>query len=175
MLHLKNPVPRIYSLAITRLLVFPLLLATYVGANEPQKNVTKYVCVETSAKSLGDAGNACGSASNPCSVDLKRSGSSASATPSVPGAKGNSPFTVGVGTTVTWQSSSKNAGFIVDFGPSSPFDPSGAIIGGSDHQVSVVAKRPGCYRFSVGVCVSGATYGMCKEANAEMVVTAGSN
>jgi hypothetical protein len=44
-------------------------------------------------------------------------------------------------------------------------------MGGSDRAVSVVAKRPGCFKYSVGACVAGATYGMCDSKNAEMVVT----
>ena len=35
-------------------------------------------------------------------------------------------------------------------------DPGGAIIGGTDKAVSVVAKTSGCYEYSVGACVSGA-------------------
>jgi len=95
-------------------------------------------------------------------------------TPAIPNAKGNAPFCIKVGTTVTWQSSSKNAGFVLDFGPSSPFEtPStpGTIIGGADRPVSVVAKKPGCYKYSVGACVSGSIYGMCGSSTAEIVVT----
>jgi hypothetical protein len=61
---------------------------------------------------------------------------------------------------------------VVDIGgPSSPFDPAGAIIGGSDREVSVTAKTPGCYKYSAGACVSGAIYGMCGTATAEIIVT----
>jgi len=106
-------------------------------------------------------------------VDVKRRGSnSASATPNIPNAKENMSFCVKVGTTVTWQSSSKNTGFVLDFGTSSPFDPpDGAIMGGADRPISVVAKRPGCYKYSVGACTSGTIYGMCGSSNAELVVT----
>jgi hypothetical protein len=69
-------------------------------------------------------------------------------------------------------SRSKNVGFVVDFGPSSPFE-QGTIIGGSDRQVSAVAKNPGCHKFSAGACVSGAIYGMCGQTNAEIIVTGG--
>jgi hypothetical protein len=79
---------------------------------------------------------------------------------------------VKVGTTVTWQSSNKNTGFVLDLGPTSPFDTAdGAIMGGSDRPISVVAKRPGCFKYSVGACVSGTIYGMCGTSNAELVVT----
>jgi hypothetical protein len=82
---------------------------------------------------------------------------------------------VKAGTTVTWQSSAKNTGFILDFGPSSPFDTPGAIIGGSDRPISVVAKRPGCYKFSLGACIAGTIYGMCGSTDSEIVVTGEGN
>ena len=96
--------------------------------------------------------------------------SGATATPGFPKAKGNSLFCVKEGTTVTFQSSSKGTGFIVDFGPSSPFDPPDAIIGGAQKPVQVVAKRPGCFKYSAGACYSGATYGMCGSGAAEAIV-----
>jgi plastocyanin len=148
--------------------VLPFLLAGYQGANAQGK----YACTEANSTSLANAGNTCGSSSNPCIVDVKRTASSASATPAIPGAKENALFAVQVGTTVTWQSTSKNTGFVIDFGSSSPFDPPSAIMGGSDRSVSVVAKRPGCYRYIVGACVAGATYGMCDSKSVELVVIA---
>jgi hypothetical protein len=90
-------------------------------------------------------------------------------------AKANTPFCVKVGTTVTWQTSAKNTGFIIDFGPSSPFDIPGAIIGGSDRPISVVAKRSGCYKFSLGACIAGSNYGMCGSTDSEIVVTSDGN
>jgi hypothetical protein len=63
----------------------------------------------------------------------------------------------------------------VDFGPADPFAQGGTIIGGSDRSVSVVAKKPGCYKYSAGACVSGAIYGMCGNANAEVIVVGGGN
>jgi plastocyanin len=89
----------------------------------------------------------------------------------IPNAKGNSLFCVKMGTTVQWKSTGKDIGFVVDFGPSSPFDPAGAIIGGSDRAITVVAKKPGCYKYSAGACMSGAMYGMCGEANVKLIVT----
>ena len=153
-------------------LVLPLLLTGYLAANEQGK--PKAGCTETNATGLANPGNTCGSSSDPCIVDIKRTSSSASATPGIQGAKANQMFAVTVGTTVTWQSTSKNTGFVIDFGSSSPFDPSGAIMGGSDRAVSVVAKKPGCYRYSVGACVAGAIYGMCDSKQAELVVVAAS-
>src|SRR5277367_2781072 len=153
------------------LLVAVFLLAGY-GVGEEHAS-GKYICTETNPEQMCNAGNTCGSASEPCSVDVKRTADAVSSTPSIPKAKGNAPFCVKVGTTVTWQSSSKNTGFVVDFGPSSPFGLDGAIIGGSDRSVPVVAKKQGCFKYSAGACVSGAIYGMCGSVDTELVVTGG--
>jgi hypothetical protein len=151
-------------------LALPILVAGHLAANE--KGKPKAGCTETNGAGLANPGNTCGSRSNPCIVDVKRTSSSASATPGIQGAKANQLFAVAVGTTVTWQSTSKDTGFVIDFGSSSPFDPSGAIMGGSDRAVSVVARKPGCYRYSVGACVAGAIYGMCDSKQVELVVVA---
>ena len=83
--------------------------------------------------------------------DIKRTGGdSASATPNVWNAKSNAPFCVSAGTTITFKSTSKDTGFVLDFGSSAPFDSGAAITGGADRPVSVVAKKPGCYTYSVG-------------------------
>jgi hypothetical protein len=156
------------------LVISVMFVAGYVSASGLNgSNNKKYVCSESNPGNMCNASTTCGSSSNPCTVNVKRNGSnSASATPSIPDAKGNAPFCVKVGTTVTWQSASKNTGFVLDFGPSSPFDvPDGTIIGGADRPISVVAKKPGCYKYSVGACVSGSIYGMCGSSNAELVVT----
>jgi hypothetical protein len=130
----------------------------------------KYVCDEPNPQSLCNADNTC-PASGPCTVDIKRQGmSGATATPGFPKAKGNSLFCVKPGTSVTFQTSAKGTGFIVDFGPSSPFDPDDTIIGGSSKPVQVTAKRSGCFKYSVGSCYSGATYGMCGSGTAEAIV-----
>jgi len=130
----------------------------------------KYVCAEPNPQSLCTADNTCsGSAS--CTVDIKRDGmNGATATPGFPKAKGNSLFCVKPGTSVTFQTSSKGTGFIVDPGPSSPFDPPDTIIGGAQKPVQVTAKRPGCFKYSVGACYSGATFGMCGSGTAEVIV-----
>ena len=93
---------------------------------------SKYSCDEPNPQSLCNAGNTCGSANAPCDVDVKRTAYAASATPQIPGAKGNSLFCLRPGTTVNWKSSAKNTGFVVDVSDASPFDPGGAIIGGSN-------------------------------------------
>lgn len=139
----------------------------------PQSKSRKYACSEPNPAQLCHAANTCGSSSAPCVVDVKRTGNGASTTPNTQNAKGNMLFCVTAGTTVTWKSTAKNIGFIVDPGTPSPFEPDGAIIGGSDRSVNVVAKIPGCYKYSAGACVSGAIYGMCKETSAEVVVIGG--
>lgn len=135
-----------------------------------QSKQSRHACSEPNPAQFCSAANTCGSDSTPCVVDVKRTANGASSTPSAPNAKSNALFCVAIGTTTTWKSTGKDIGFVVDMGPTSPFDPGGAIIGGSDRTVSVVAKTAGCYKYSAGACMSGATYGMCKEVSAEMVV-----
>jgi hypothetical protein len=150
-------------------LVLPLVLA--VGSAGAQSKKSKYACAEPNPQSLCNAGNTCGSPTAPCDVDVKRTAYAASATPQIPGAKGNALFCVRPGTTVNWKSTSKNTGFVIDVSDASPFDPGGAIIGGTSKDVSVVAKTSGCYKFSVGACVSGALNGMCANATGEVLIT----
>jgi hypothetical protein len=144
------------------------LLACASFANAQKKN--PYACKEPDPAAMCTAANTCGSTSQPCSVDVKRTSNAASATPSIPGAKGNSNFCVKAGTVVIWHSDTKHQGFIVDFGQTSPFDPPNDIVGGSDKAVTVTAKTPGCYRFSAGACLSGAIYGMCGDGAAELII-----
>jgi hypothetical protein len=144
------------------------LLAPDETARAQKKN--SYTCREPDPTALCTAANTCGSASEPCSVDVKRTSNAASATPGIPGAKGNSTFCVKAGTSVIWKSDTKHQGFIVDMGPTSPFDPPDDIVGGSQKSVTVTAKTPGCYRFSAGACLSGAIYGMCGNGTAELVI-----
>ena len=152
------------------LVALPLVLL--VNSATAQK-ASKYACSEANPAQLCNASNTCGSASTPCEVDVKRTANGASSTASIQTPKGNAFFCVKAGTTVTWKSTSKNIGFVVDAGTTSPFEPSGAIIGGADRPVSVVAKTAGCYKYSAGACMSGAIYGMCKETSAEFVVISG--
>ena len=145
-----------------------VVLSAYATA---QSKSSKYACTEAHPAQLCNAANTCGSASTPCAVDVKRTANAASSTPGMPDAKDNSLFCVKAGTTVQWKSTGKDIGFVVDFGPPSPFDPAGAIIGGTDRAVSVVAKTPGCYKYSAGACMSGAIYGMCGQANVQLIIT----
>lgn len=136
-----------------------------------QQNAKKHVCTEPNAETLASPANTCGASGNQCVVDVKRTGSSVSVTPTIQNAKRNPLFSVAVGTTVTWESTQKDTGFVIDFGSSSPFDRT-AIIGGADRSVSVVATKPGCYRYRAGACAAGAIDGMCNSADVELVVTA---
>lgn len=156
--------------AITyRLLGLPLVVLIYVTMAQAQNRKNPYACSEPNRASLCGPANMCGSASQPCSVDVKRTANGASTTPSIPGAKANSTFCVKVGTTVIWKSDTKHQGFIVDMGPNSPFAVDD-IIGGSDKSVTVVAKTPGCYKFSAGACISGEIYGMCGNDTSQIVI-----
>jgi plastocyanin len=157
------------SLFFCSSLLLPMVVLA--GSAPAQSKSNKYLCSEPHPASACTAANTCGSPSNPCSVDVKRTANAASSTPSIPNAKSNALFCIKAGTTVQWKSTGKDIGFVVDFGPSSPFDPSGAIIGGTDRTVTVVARRPGCYKYSAGACMSGAIYGMCGQANVQVVVT----
>jgi len=149
----------------------PLLALSLLSGNPAAHSQnSKDVCSDPSPAQVCTAANTCGSASNPCSVDVKRTANSASSTPSIPKAKGNSLFCVSVGTTVVWKTTDKGDGFVVDLGSSSPFDPAGAIRGGSASSASVVAKRTGCFKYSVSACHPGEVYGMCGTANPVIVV-----
>ena len=134
-----------------------------------QSKSDPYACTKDSSPQMCTDQNTCSSTS--CSVDVRRTANAASATPNIPNAKGNSLLCIKPGTKVEWKSTGKDIGFVVDFGPHSPFDPPGAIIGGSDRSVNVVAKRPGCYKYSAGACRSGAIYGMCGQANPQLIIT----
>jgi plastocyanin len=147
----------------------PALLLVMLIMAQAQNKKNPYACSETNQASLCSPATMCGSASQPCSVDVKRTGSGASATPGIAGAKANSTFCVKVGTTVVWKSDTKHQGFVIDMGPTSPFAVDD-IIGGSDRSVTVVAKTPGCYKFSVGACISGEIYGMCGNGTSQIVI-----
>jgi plastocyanin len=130
----------------------------------------KYACADPNPELICNAGNTCGSASSPCTVDVKRDDYGASATAAIPGAKGNSTFCVKTGTTIIWESTQKNTGFVVDFGSGSPFGSEDAIIGGAQKPVSVTAMKAGCYKYSAGACISGGIQGMCGSGAAEAIV-----
>src|ERR1700679_846162 len=126
---------RSFASRYTSLLLPLVVFSTFATA---QSKVDKYACTDANPAQLCNAANTCGSASTPCAVDVKRTSNAASSTPSIPNAKGNSLFCIKAGTTVEWKSTMKDIGFVVDFGPKSPFDPNGAIIGGTAHSITVV-------------------------------------
>jgi hypothetical protein len=149
-----------------------LLIASFATAADKNKDNSNNAnaCSQANPASLCKADNTCGSASTPCTVDVKRTSYSSSVTPSIPNAKGNELFCVKAGTTVTWQSTAKNTGFLIDLGDSSPFDPPGIITGGSEKSVPVVAKKPGCFKYNYTASDSKAIDGMSKAAQAELIV-----
>lgn len=156
--------------AVGLLLATPILLTVYIGGKEKPKDDMGSA---GNPQSLCNGSNTCGSSASPCEVDIKRRDSnSASATPNIPNAKSNAPFCVRAGTTITFKSTSKNTGFVLDFGSSSPFDSATVILGGADRPASVVAKKPGTYTYSVGACTAGTIYGMCGEDAAQLIVSA---
>lgn len=150
-----------------------LLTAGHIMAKD--KKSKSVFCSNPHPEQLCTAANTCGSSSSPCVLEVKRTGggSEASVTPNIPGFPKNSPICIKSGTTVNWQGSGKNTGFMVDFSGASPFEPSDTISGGSDRPATVVAKRAGCFKYSVGACTPGTIYGMCGNANFEMIVTNG--
>jgi hypothetical protein len=150
--------------------VMLLLLSSFAVPQEKQRGREQYLCSEPNPANACTADNACGSTSTPCTVEIKRTASDASVTPGIPNAKANMPFCVKAGTKMIWKSPSKNTGFVVDFGPDSPFA-QGAIVGGSDRPVPAVAKTKGCYKYSTGACVSGTIYGMCASVETELIIT----
>ena len=156
---------RIHYLAVSLLLVF---LFSSPAANAQKAD--QYSCKEPNAETLCTAANTCGSETTPCTVTVKKDGSGANVTPNTTDAKANKLFCVKVGTTINYEAGRKNTGFVVDFGPKSPFDSDESIQGGSKKGDSAVAKNAGCYRFSAGACVSGAIHGMCGSRFSEMVV-----
>jgi plastocyanin len=153
--------------------VLPILLSSVLAGKDTPKKIKGDVCSASNPASICSAANTCGSASAPCSIDIRRSGHNyATATPSMPDAKSNKAFCIKVGTSVTFMTSSKNTGFVIDFGNTDPFDHPGSILGGADRPITVTAKHPGCYTFSVGACTPGTVYGMCGNATTQLIISA---
>jgi len=163
-------IQRCFTIHYVLLLLSILLIASFAAAEDKKKDSSQDACSQSSPASLCNASNTCGAA---CTVEVKRTSYSSSATPSIPGAKGDGFFCVKTGTTVTWQSSAKNTGFLIDFGASSPFDPPGVITGGTEKSVPVVAKTPGCFKYSFTASNSKAIYGMGKAAQSQVIVIGG--
>lgn len=162
---------KIQRFTICCALLLCLVVASFATADD--KKDSNNVCSNPDPASLCTADNTCGSASTPCTVNIKRTAYSSSATPSIPGARGNDLFCVKTGTTVTWQSDAKGTGFLVDPGKSSPFNPPGLIMGGSAKSVSVVAKTPACLNYHVSATSQGGIYGKSKSAPVTLIVIGG--
>jgi hypothetical protein len=131
---------------------------------------SKYVCDEPQPADMCNSGNTCGSASAPCTIDIRKSGNGASVKPGIPKAKGNQFFCVRAGTEVVWMTSSKNTGFSIAFGTDSPFNPDNPIIGGGSKPITVKAQNPGCYKYDAGAFYSGAVFGMSGGSKPELVI-----
>ena len=162
-----------YPAAAFCLFVLSLLPAGFIIGQDTKKKVKNDVCSSSNPASICAEPSTCGSASSPCTIDIRRSGSNyATAKPSIPDAKANKAFCIKVGTTVTFSTSSKNTGFVIDFGKENPFDHDGSIRGGADRPITVTAKHPGCYTYSIGACTPGTVHGMCGNANAQLIISA---
>jgi hypothetical protein len=168
---MKNrPFPRV----VLGMVMVPLLVVTaHMVANDKKAKPT--ICSNPHPETLCTAANTCGSKDSPCVLEIKRvgGGQDASVTPNVSGFPKGSPICIAAGTTVKWQGEGKNTGIMVDFAGKSPFEPGGTIMGGSDRPVSVVAKKAGCVKYSVGACNPGSIYGMCGNSDFELIVTGG--
>ncbi len=161
-----------YLAAVSFLIVLPLLVTSFLVGQDSKKKVKNGVCSASNPASICAEPNTCGSASSPCTIDIRRSGNNyATAKPSTPDAKSNKPFCIKVGTSVTFSTSSKNTGFVIDFGKDNPFDHEGSIIGGADRPITVTAKHPGCYTYSIGACTPGTVSGMCGNADTQLIIS----
>jgi hypothetical protein len=152
-----------------------LLLSAVTGHMMAKTNKAKpSICSNPHPEQLCTAKNTCGT-NGPCLLEVNRvvSGNGVSVKPNIEDFPKDAVLCIQAGASVTWQGAGKNTGVMVDFGNTSPFDPSGTIMAGSDRPITVVAQKPGCYKYTAGACVSGAIYGMCGNSDLEMVVTSG--
>ena len=148
-----------------------MLVTAFVMLGSTLANAkTKYVCDEPQPADKCNTGNTCGSASSPCTIDIRKSGAGASVKPGIADARGNQFFCVRAGTTVVWKTSNKNTGFSISFGTDSPFTPGDPIIGGGSKPITVKAQTPGCYKYDAGAFYSGAVYGMSGGSKPELVI-----
>jgi plastocyanin len=169
----SNPIPSI-GCSLVLVVIGLLLIDGTIAAND--KKTKPSVCANPHPEQLCTAANTCGSSSSPCVLEIKRTGGGydASVTPNIPNfPKEAAAICIATGTSVTWQGEGKNTGIMVDFGGSSPFEPSGTIMGGSDRPVTVLTKTAGCYKYTVGACNPGSIYGMCGNSDFDLIVTGG--
>jgi hypothetical protein len=167
----NNPLP---ATVCGSILIVLLLMTAHIFANDKKAKPT--YCSNPHPEQLCSAANTCGLNGSPCILEVKRigGGTEASVTPNIPDFPKDAVICIHTGASVTWKGAGKNTGIMVDFADSSPFDPSGTIMGGSDRPITVVAKKAGCYKYSLGACTPGTVYGMCGNSDLELIVTSGS-
>jgi hypothetical protein len=148
-----------------------LVVAGHTFAKDKKTKTT--FCSNAHPEQLCTSANTCGVNGAPCVLEVKRvgGGTEASVTPNIANFGKDAPVCIKTGANVTWQGGGKNTGLMIDFGESSPFEPSGTIMGGSDRPVSVVAKKAGCFKYTAGACTPGSMYGMCGNSDLELIVT----
>ena len=151
------------------LLLFSCVILLNCATAQAQKK-NKYACTEDHPENRCSAANTCGSASSPCTIDVRRGSYSANVKPSISDAENNQLFCIKAGTSVVWMSSNKNNGFMVSFGNDSPFEPDGPIMGGGKKQVTTKAVTPGCYKYDAGAFRSGTVKGMSSGSSPELVI-----
>ncbi len=164
----RNPV---LAIAGSLLLILTGLLLMDSNLAAKDKKGKPSVCSSPHPEQLCTAANICGSSNSPCLLEIRRVGGGvdASVTPNIPNFPKDSVICITTGTNVTWRGEGKNTGIMVDFGDSSPFEPSGTIMGGSDRPVTVLTKKAGCYKYTVGACNPGSTYGMCGNSDFDLI------
>ena len=151
-----------------------LMLSVVAGHMGAKASKTKpSICSNPHPETLCTAKNTCGANGSACVLEVSRvsGGSAAAVKPNIPDFPKDAVLCIASGASVTWQGAGKNTGVMVDFATNSPFDPSGTIMAGSDRPITVAAKKPGCYKYSVGACYPGAIYGMCGNSDLELIVT----
>ena len=169
---------RMKSMATPAMVCGSLLLVVLVVAGHSvakDKKTRKSACSNAHPEQVCTAANICGWNGAPCVLEVKRvdGGTEASVTPNIANFPKDGTVCIKTGANVTWQGAGKNTGVMVDFGETSPFEPSGTIMGGSDRPVSVVAKKAGCFKYTVGACTPGSIYGMCGNSDLDLIVTSG--
>ncbi len=167
---------RLFPRVVLGLVLITLLVAAANVIANPKKTPKPTVCSNPHPEKLCTAANTCGSKDSPCVLEIKRTGEGedASITPNIPGFPKHSVICINPGTTVNWTGSGKNTGFMVDFSGNSPFEAS-TIMGGSDNPKTSVAKKTGCFKYSVGACYAGALNGMCGNSDYDLIVPPATN
>ncbi|SRR5208337_146033 len=166
---------RPFPVIVCSLVALMLLVVAGHTVAKDKKKKTAY-CSNAHPEQLCTAANTCGANGSACVLEVKRTegGSDASVTPNIANFPKDTVLCIQTGAKVTWQGAGKNTGVMVDFGESSPFDPPGTIMGGSDRPITVVAKKAGCYKYTLGACTPGSIYGMCGNSDLELIVTSSS-